>query len=101
MRSNKTADNSLYDHQSETALLRVLWMTAQGMVWPWLLESLCPQEAIQHALTAHLIWAPVGEHLGYHITDAGRQRIVDWYLENGPGRGLQANARQWRAVTLR
>ena len=87
--------------QAETALLRVLWMTAQGMVWPWLLESMCRKDAIEHALATQLLWAPVGDHLGYHITDAGRRRIVDWYRENDPGRGAPVNARQWRAVTLR
>ena len=86
---------------SETAVLRVLWMTAQGMVWPWLLQSLCRPDAIEHALQSSLIWAPVGDHLGYHITDEGRRRIVDWYKENRPGPGPQDNAEHWRAVTLR
>jgi hypothetical protein len=87
--------------QPETALLRVLWMIAQGMVWPWLLEGLCHREMIQQALDSRLVLPPFGEHLGYHITDAGRQRIVDWYRETGPGRGAPGTAPQWRAVTLR
>ena len=87
--------------QPETALLRVLWMTAQGMVWPWLLESLCDRDAIQQAMDTQLVWAPVGEHLGYHITDAGRRRIVDWYRETGADQGAHDTSREWRAVTMR
>jgi hypothetical protein len=85
----------------DEAVLRVLWMTAQGMVWPWLLQSMCRPDAIKRALEAELIWAPVGDHLGYHITDAGRRRIVEWYQENRPGRGAEDNAGHWRAVTQR
>ncbi|GGN07558.1 hypothetical protein GCM10011609_53850 [Lentzea pudingi] len=85
----------------ETAVLRVLWMTAQGMVWPWLLQSMCRKDAIKRALEAELIWAPVGDHLGYHITDAGRRRIMDWYQDNRPGTGPDDNAHVWRAVTMR
>jgi hypothetical protein len=84
----------------ETAVLRVLWMTAQGMVWPWLLQSMCHGDAIEHALETELIRAPVGDHLGYHITDAGRLRIVDWYRENRPAPDTPG-AEQWRAVTMR
>jgi hypothetical protein len=87
--------------EPETALLRVLWMIAQGMVWPWLLEGLCRRDAIQQALESHLVSPPVGEQLGYHITDAGRQRIVDWYRETGPDQGARDSTRQWRAVTMR
>ncbi|MDT7787022.1 MAG: hypothetical protein QOF58_5441 [Pseudonocardiales bacterium] len=98
--SNETAAghsrNAIPEHP-ETALLRVLWMVAQGMVWPWLLDSLCQRDAIQRALDSHLVRPPVGEHLGYHITDSGRQRIVDWYRETVPDQG----ARTWRAVTMR
>jgi hypothetical protein len=103
MRNGRYADTPSYDgqEQAETAVLRVLWMISQGMVWPWLLDGLCRQDAIQHALAANLLWAPAGEHLGYHITDAGRRRILDWYEENGPGRGTPENGGQWRAVTLR
>jgi hypothetical protein len=53
-------------------VLRVLRLTAQGMVWPWLPQSMCRGDAIEHALRAELIWAPVGDHLGYHTTDAGQ-----------------------------
>ncbi|ANZ41128.1 hypothetical protein BBK82_39240 [Lentzea guizhouensis] len=87
---------------SETAVLRVLWMTAQGMVWPWLLQSMCRRDAIERAVRTELISPPVGEHLGYHITDAGRRRIVDWYEEHRPGADVAAaDAEEWRAVTLR
>ncbi|MFD4635697.1 hypothetical protein ACFWN2_00210 [Lentzea sp. NPDC058436] len=85
----------------ETAVLRVLWMTAQGMVWPWLLQSMCRRDAIKHALKEELIWAPVGDHLGYHITDEGRRRIMAWYQDNRPGTGPDDNADDWRAVTMR
>jgi hypothetical protein len=103
MREENAARHSLnaIADQPETALLRVLWMIAQGMVWPWLLESLCHREAIQRALDTQLIWAPLGEHLGYHITDAGRRHIADWYRETGPHQGADGNSRQWRAVTMR
>ncbi|KOV83154.1 hypothetical protein [Nocardia sp. NRRL S-836] len=102
MRTGRFYDSSGDDAPAlpDTAVLRVLWMTAQGMVWPWLLQSMCRGDAIEHALRAELIWAPVGEHLGYHITDAGRRRIVDWYQRNKPG-GDADDAQQWRAVTLR
>lgn len=101
MQAGRSFENASDDAaaQPETAVLRVLWMTAQGMVWPWLLQSLCRKDAIEHALVTELIWAPVGEHLGYHITDAGRRRIVDWYRENEPG--THDNADHWRAVTMR
>lgn len=85
----------------DTALLRVLWMTAQGMVWPWLLQSMCLRDAIALALETELILAPEGDHLGYHITDRGRQRIVDWYRENRPAEGSPAVSDEWRAVTMR
>jgi hypothetical protein len=103
MRKESAARHSLNEipAQSETALLRVLWMIAQGMVWPWLLDSLCHRDAIRQALESHLIWPPVGEQLGYHITDAGRRRIVDWYRETGPDQDAHDDARQWRAVTMR
>jgi hypothetical protein len=103
MQAGRFFDNAANDipQLPETAVLRVLWMTAQGMVWPWLLQSLCHPDAIQHALAADLIWAPVGDHLGYHITDAGRRRIVEWYRENRPGIGPHDNAELWRAVTMR
>lgn len=84
----------------ETAVLRVLWMTAQGMVWPWLLQSMCRRDAVEHALQTDLIWAPVGDHLGYHLTDAGRRLIVDWYRENRPGPD-EPGPEHWRAVTMR
>lgn len=103
MREETTARHSLnvIAGQSETGLLRVLWMIAQGMVWPWLLEGLCARDAIQQAMDTELIWAPLGEHLGYHITDAGRRRIVDWYRETGPDQGAHDTSREWRAVTMR
>ncbi|MGW4215341.1 hypothetical protein ACWEIJ_45725 [Lentzea sp. NPDC004789] len=103
MQAGRFFDNAADDVPAlpETAVLRVLWMTAQGMVWPWLLQSMCRPDAIQQALAADLIWAPVGDHLGYHITDAGRRRIVNWYRENRPGTGPQDNAELWRAVTMR
>ncbi|WP_143466624.1 hypothetical protein [Lentzea kentuckyensis] len=76
-------------------------MITQGMVWPWLLENLCHREAIDQALHASLILPPEGEHIGYHITDAGRRRIVDWYRTAGPGSGSANDTTQWRAVTVR
>jgi hypothetical protein len=96
---DKSPDNG--PELPDTAVLRVLWMTAQGMVWPWLLQSMCRGDAIEQALKSELIWAPVGDHLGYHITDAGRRRIMDWYQENRPGRGAQDDSAHWRAVTMR
>ncbi|MGW6932962.1 hypothetical protein ACWGE0_23095 [Lentzea sp. NPDC054927] len=103
MQAGRFLDNSPDDASAlpETAVLRVLWMTAQGMVWPWLLQSLCRQDAIERAMETQLISPPVGEHLGFHITDAGRQRIVDWYRENRPGTGTHDDAEEWRAVTRR
>lgn len=92
--------NTIAEHP-ETALLRVLWMIAQGMVWPWLLEGLCHRDAVRRAVETQLIWEPIGQHLGYHITDAGRRRIVDWYRETGPDQGAHDSSRQWRAVTMR
>jgi hypothetical protein len=102
MQAGRFLDNSPDDAsaQPDTAVLRVLWMTAQGMVWPWLLQSLCRQDAIEHAVETRLIWEPVGDHLGYHITDAGRRRIVDWYRENRPSPDA-TDGEHWRAVTLR
>lgn len=103
MQAGRFLDNSPDDASAlpETAVLRVLWMTAQGMVWPWLLQGLCRQEAIEQAVEASLIWAPVGDHLGYHITDEGRLRIMDWYRENRPGTNPHDDSEHWRAVTMR
>lgn len=103
MQAGRFLDDSADDAPAlpEAAVLRVLWMTAQGMVWPWLLQSLCRQDAIEHALRTQLIWAPVGDHLGFHITDEGRRLIVDWYRENRPGPDAPDNADHWRAVTMR
>ncbi|MEU3644611.1 hypothetical protein AB0E59_14625 [Lentzea sp. NPDC034063] len=102
MQAGRFFDESPDDPElPETAILRVLWMTAQGMVWPWLLQSMCRRDAIRQALEAELITAPVGDHLGYHITDAGRRRIEDWYQDNRPGTGPHDDAKEWRAVTMR
>lgn len=102
MRAGRFFDESRDDPElPETAVLRVLWMTAQGMVWPWLLQSMCRRDAIKHALQAELIWAPVGDHLGYHITDEGRRRIMAWYQDHRPGAGADEDADVWRAVTMR
>lgn len=85
----------------EVPLMRVLWMLAQGMVWPWLMIGLCKQEALDRAVSERLVYPPVGDHLGYHLTDEGYKRLVNWYLTAAPHRSDEEFAQQWRAVTYR
>ncbi|WP_143466765.1 hypothetical protein [Lentzea kentuckyensis] len=85
----------------DTAVIRVLWMLAQGMVWPWLLEGMCDRTAVEHAVRQRFADPPIGDHLGFHLTDLGRARLVDWYQHNAPLRTDPAHADDWRAVTLR
>jgi hypothetical protein len=89
------------DGTAEVPVLRVLWMLAQGMVWPWLLDGLCQFEAVHRALAERLVRPPVGDHLGYHLTDEGRNRLVAWYEATAPRRNEVGCAAQWRAVTYR
>jgi hypothetical protein len=44
---------------------------------------------------------PVGEHLGYHLTDAGRARTVHWYRAFESSWDDPEHSKAWRAVTLR
>jgi len=85
----------------DLAVLRVLWMLAQGMVWPWLVRDLCDAEAVGRATDEGLALPPVGRHFGYHLTDAGRTAIIEWCQafesrDQGPD-----GSKAWRAVTLR
>ncbi|MFS8097513.1 hypothetical protein LFM09_10280 [Lentzea alba] len=82
-------------------LLRVLWMLAQGMVWQWLMTGLCEKEAVDRAIAERLVRPPVGDHLGYHLTDEGHQRLVTWYLKIAPQRDHENFAQQWKKVTYR
>lgn len=86
---------------SETAVIRVLWMLAQGMVWPWLLEGMCDMMAVERAVRRRFVDSPIGDHLGFHLTDLGRARLVDWYQHNASLRTDPDRSREWRAVTLR
>jgi len=89
------------NEDGEVPLLRVLWMLAQGMVWPWLMTGLCKAEAVDRAVAERLVSPPLGEHLGYHLTDEGHKRLVNWYLRTSPQRDQEEFAQQWRAVTYR
>jgi hypothetical protein len=99
--SRRSASRYLPDDAADVAVLRVLWQLAQGMVWPWLIRDICEADAVRRATGEGLVAPPVGDHLGYHLTDAGRERIVEWYQAFESGQDDLEHSKAWRAVTLR
>ncbi|TWP47416.1 hypothetical protein FKR81_32395 [Lentzea tibetensis] len=80
---------------------RVLWLVATGINRPFLLEWHAEPCALELAIDARLVAAPLSEEFPYLITDAGRHTINWWYQLISPRREHRDFKPFWEAVTLR
>ena len=81
----------------------VQWLLANGMTWPWVLETSTTPAARNRAIRRGFVAPPEddqdGPLLPYHLTDAGRADLLSWVMRVRPHRGEPEVDALWAVVT--
>lgn len=86
---------------ADLPVMRLLWVLARGMNMGWCLRDLADRGALRKPINDGFVVPPQEELIAFHLTDAGRLLIRDWYLAIRHHRTEPDFSEAWHAVTNR